>query len=241
MPNPTDSKPDPQKARRARLAQTYTHLQTILEADENLLGFTQGHIAGGWRGKLLLGPETFFSPDVNIGLTDKRILLQHIHLDKGKLSSIPPHSFTLEEVLNMQYAEEETFNSEVGVGRLALHLSNEQRCRLRIEGAETCHAASELVEVFHSLTAARRTRPSSPTQFICGKCLHILDKPAKFCPYCGDKMPEEEKATVTETTATAEEASTAPMPAPDPDTLTSWADYAAQAQDEPQTNPEGEN
>ena len=79
------------RARRAEQATIVSGLKTVLESDEQLLGFARGRIAGGWRGKLNVGPEAFFAPFVNVGLTERRFVLQHIHPENGRPSEIMPH------------------------------------------------------------------------------------------------------------------------------------------------------
>src|SRR5579862_9674181 len=82
-----------EKARRAEQASIVQGLQTALEGEEQLLAFARGRIAGGWRGKLAVGPEAFFAPFVNLALTERRFLLQHIQPLSGKPSEILPHAF----------------------------------------------------------------------------------------------------------------------------------------------------
>jgi hypothetical protein len=171
-------------SRRALQAQIVAGLQTLLEADEQLLGFTRGLIAGGLRGKLTVGFEALFAPYVNIGLTERRVVLQHVQPDSGRPNEILPHSFPLSELHSVAFSDIETFGNEPS-GRLNLRLFNEQHFRLRFSGAENVANAKSIAEVFLSLTSTRPKARTSPTQSLCPHCDQILDRVSKFCPYCG--------------------------------------------------------
>lgn len=187
---------DPAEARkrayREKQAEIYQQLQTLLEPGESLLGFTRGKIAGGFQGKLFIGIESFFVPDVNVGLTEKRLILQHLTRELDKPSRNQPHSFPLEEVIHLRFADADAFHEIDELGRLSIQLLDEQSCRLRLEGAGACEDAKELVGVFDSLVASRRHAPQSPTQRVCAECQKVIDQPVKFCPYCGVKLAQEE-------------------------------------------------
>ena len=169
---------------RARQAAIVAGLQATLEPDEQLLAFARGKISGGWRGKFAIGLEAFFAPDVNIGLTERRFLLQHIHATTGTPSDILPHKFPLAEIASITFGDIETFGGEPA-GRLVLRLQDEQHFRIKLSGTGTCADAAALVEVFRSLNSSQRKSGLSPTQSLCPHCGHILDRPSKFCPYCG--------------------------------------------------------
>lgn len=190
-------------ARRAEQANLLAGLQTILEADEQLLGFARGRIAGGFRGKMAIGPEAFFAPFVNICLTDRRFVLQHIHPENGKPSEILPHSFPLSDILSLQFSDIETFGGDPAC-RLVIRLTGEHFCRLRMRGALNFNSAQSLAEVFASLTVSRRSA-TTPTQRICERCSHILDQPYRFCPYCGYGQPQSEGTVAEDLTPSAEQ------------------------------------
>lgn len=188
------------KARsRAEQAQIVAGLKTVLEGDEQLLGFARGVISGGVRGKLTVGLEAFFAPYVNIGLTERRLILQHIHAETGKPSEILPHTFPLGELAAMTFSDIETFGAETAC-RLTLRLHNDQHFRLRLRGPDNVTSAQTLSEVFHSLIASRPYPRTTPTQSVCPHCDHILDRPSKFCPYCGRKREESSIPDTTEET-----------------------------------------
>jgi hypothetical protein len=191
----TDPAEAKKRAQREEQATIYAHLQTVLEEGENLLGFTRGRIAGGFQGKLFIGIESFFVPDVNIGLTDKRLILQHLNREQNKPSRNQPHSFPLAEVVNISFIEADAFHNIEELGRLSIQLLDEQACRLRLDGAGNCEQAKEIVEVFHSLVASKRQKPLSPTQKTCAECERIIDQPVRFCPYCGVKLEMQDPVT----------------------------------------------
>jgi hypothetical protein len=179
--------------RRAVQAQIVAGLQTLLEADEQLLGFTRGLIAGGLRGKLTVGFEALFAPYVNIGLTERRVVLQHVQPESGRPNEILPHSFPLSELHSISFSDIETFGEEPA-GRLNLRLFNEQHFRLRFSGAENVTNAKTIADVFMSLTSTRPKARTSPTQSLCPHCDQILDRVSKFCPYCGQTITQSEPA-----------------------------------------------
>jgi hypothetical protein len=211
---------------RAQQASIVEGLRTLLEGDEQLLGFSRGRIAGGIRGKLSVGPEAFFAPIVNVGLTERRFVLQHIHEESGRPSEILPHFFPLGDILSLEFSDIETFGAEPAC-RLMLRLKNDQHFRVRLRGKANFESVRALVEVFQSLTQAQRPL-ASPTQSICANCRHILDQPFHFCPYCGQRLPEPVTTTPVAETATAPpeppvaqpptDFFTAPSPEPPPTT-----------------------
>ena len=189
--------------RRAEQAQIVAGLQALLEADEQLLGFTRGLIAGGLRGKLTVGFEALFAPYVNIGLTERRVVLQHVQPESGKPNEILPHSFPLSELHTIAFSDIETFGGEPA-GRLNLRLFNDQHFRLRFRGAENVENAQTISEVFGSLTSTRPKARTSPTQSVCPDCDQVLDRISRFCPYCGHTLESTEPAAETEVTEPCE-------------------------------------
>jgi hypothetical protein len=185
--NKTAKDTEARTKRRAEQAQIVAGLQAILEADEQLLGFTRGLIAGGLRGKLTVGFEALFAPYVNIGLTERRVVLQHVQPESGKPNEILPHSFPLSEMHSIAFSDIETFGGEPA-GRLNLRLFNDQHFRLRFRGAEYVENAKTVADVFSSLTASRPKPRTSPTQSLCPHCDQILDRVSRFCPYCGQSL-----------------------------------------------------
>ncbi len=209
---PADEKRE--EAYRAVQASVIAALQTTLETGETLLGFTRGRISGGWKGKLSVGLEAFFAPDVNIGLTDRRLILQHITNTAGKPSQILPHTFPLEKLKQIQFSDIETYGGELA-GRLIVREHDDTTMRLRLTGKEFCLDAATLSEVFKSLLQAQQPSRVHPTAPPCPGCGRALAEPARFCPYCGTKL-EAEGRTETSSAAEAEPKLEAPLITPEP-------------------------
>ena len=169
------------KTERAEQAQIVTGLQSMLEGSEQLLGFTRGVIAGGLKGKLSVGVEALFAPAVNVGLTDRRVLLQHIHAETGRPSEILPHAFTVGEVASIQFTDIETFG-KAPAARLLIRMLNDQNFRIRLSGATAVLSAQTITEVFSSIIAQNPAYRKSANQDQCSQCKHILDTLSKFCP-----------------------------------------------------------
>jgi hypothetical protein len=214
MTNTAESKPKSRAereaaqraARRVEQAGIVSALKNVMESDEQLLGFARGRIAGGFRGKLVIGPEAFFAPIVNIGLTERRLILQHVHPENGRPSEMLPHFFPLSEIAALNFSDIETYGAEPAC-RLIVHMAGEVHCRLRLRGQLNFESAQTIAEVFTSLTGPRRSG-STPTQRTCGQCQRMLDQPYKFCPYCGQQQPESAVAeTASSETASSETAS----------------------------------
>jgi len=181
--NRAEREAEQRSQRRAEQAGIVSALMTVLESDEQLLGFARGRIAGGFRGKLNVGPEAFFAPGVNIGLSERRLVLQHIHSENGRPSEILPHYYALSDIASLTFSDIETYGADPAC-RLVVRMTNEATCRLRLRGQLNFESAATIAEVFNSLTGSRRNS-STPTQRSCSKCVRMLDQPYKFCPYCG--------------------------------------------------------
>ncbi len=191
---------DARTKRRAVQAQIVAGLQEILEADEQLLGFSRGLISGGLRGKLTVGFEALFAPYINIGLTERRVVLQHVQHESGRPNEILPHSFPLSELHSVGFSDIETFGGEPE-GRLSLRLFNDQHFRLRFRAAEQVESAKSISDVFSSLTASRSKARTSPTQSVCPHCDQILDRVSRYCPYCGESIEPSTPTPVPDDTA----------------------------------------
>ena len=170
--------------RRAEQANILAGVRPILEAEEQLLAFGRARIAGGWRGKLNVGPEAFFAPYANVALTERRFIVQHVHHTSGRPSEMLPHSYALGTISRATFTDIETFGGEPAC-RLILHLQNGLYVRLRLRGQLNFAAAQNMVKLFDSLTLAQRATTVSPLQTACANCHQVLDQDYKFCPFCG--------------------------------------------------------
>ncbi len=170
---------------RAATAVIFVGLQSALKPEEQLLGFTRGRIAGGIQDKLNLGPEALFSSWVNIGLTEKALILQHLRPDDGRPTSTQPHRFGLDEIQRIEIIRLESFSNEP-LYRLTIFFRNSASFRLRIRGVLDGDGAKALQEVFSALIMSRSdSKPPSPVWQPCPVCGQALDQPYHFCPYCG--------------------------------------------------------
>lgn len=175
-------------ARRAEQANILAGTRPLLEKDEQLLAFARARIAGGWKSKLNVGPEAFFAPFVNVALTEKRFLVQHVQHTTGRPSQMLPHAYTFDKIARVTFTDIETYGGELAC-RLILHLENGLYVRLRLRGQLNFAGAKNMAELFDSLTTARRKTPISPTHSLCPQCDHVLEQPYKFCPFCGTIQP----------------------------------------------------
>lgn len=219
--NSTDTKPksraereaDEKSRRRTENALIVMGLRQALESNEQLLGFARGRLAGGIRGKLTLGPEAFLAPFVNIGLTERRLVIQHINAETGRPGEILPHYYALGDIAALNFSDIETFGGEAAA-RLTMRLRNDQHTRIRLRGQSNLENAQAIIKVFQSLTLTSRPA-TSPTQRVCPACQYILDQAFKFCPYCGQQQdPDAPNTTVP--AATEEPEKTYPPTPPGP-------------------------
>ncbi|MCS6776693.1 MAG: hypothetical protein RMJ43_03460 [Chloroherpetonaceae bacterium] len=186
-PRDRTAEDEARKARdRREQAAVVQGLLSILSPEEQLLGFLRGVIAGGLRGKLAIGPEAFFAPHVNLGLTDRRFVVQHIHPENDRPSEIEPHFFSLSEIASIDFSDADTFGQEPA-GRLNMRLHGELPVRFRISGTTNCQNARALVTVFQSLMRLQQAE-TTPVRRRCPFCQHILDQPFRYCPYCGGRI-----------------------------------------------------
>lgn len=172
---------------RSEQASIVDGLTSLLEEGEQLLGFTRAWIGGGVRGKLLLGPEAFLSPILNVGLTDRGLLLQHVRSSDGKPANIPPHRYPMENILHIQFLFSETFGGSIPAGRLTIQLSQSTPLRLRIWGKHNVKDAQAMAEVFRAFLASHRIEEPS-LWHTCASCGEKTDQLYRFCPYCGQSQ-----------------------------------------------------
>ncbi len=196
---------------RNQMAAVVRELKKALEPGENLLAFARGRIAGGIRGKINVGLEALIAPDVNVGLTEGRLLLQHVQPVSGRASEMAPHAFTLAELQSIDFADIETFGGSPA-SRLLLRLPNDQQFRVRLEGSLNLMNAKALAAVFQAI--AKSARPAqSPTMRECVECGGTQDQPFRFCPFCGAAQPDQ-PSSAAETTMTEAGAPEAPVAEP---------------------------
>jgi hypothetical protein len=179
-------KPDAEKKwDRAIEAAVFEDLQKALQAEEALLGATRGRITGTWRRRLTLNPQAILSPFVNLGLTGERLILQPIHPATGRAFSDRTADYPLPEVLAMTVSDADVMEPGRTV-RLEVHLGHGDSFRLRA-GGRLADSAREMATVWQTVSGEAMTL-LRPTEIACPHCHRTLDRPYRFCPFCGEKQ-----------------------------------------------------
>jgi len=159
----------------------YEDMTHALEPDESLLGVTRGKIAGTWKRPLSFQPQALLSPYVNLGITDDKLILQPVHSSNGRAVSDKGSTIPLKDVSGITLSDADPM--EAGrTTRLVIQVNSGEGFRLRSSG-RFAESACNLVEVWQSLTG--KTPRSHNPDSECGHCGRELDKPYKFCPFCG--------------------------------------------------------
>ena len=218
-PAAADSAAADKKAAKAETAAIVKGITSLLNPDEQLLGYARASIAGGIKGKLTIGPEAMVAPLVNIGLTDKRLILQHVNSESKQLSRIAPHSFPLTEIRTIEFSDL-AIHGHQDTARLIITLVDEQHIRLRSTGKPNFGALLALTSVYNALTGS--SRHGGGASLKCSACEHVLDTTCRFCPFCGAEQS-------TSVTAEKSEAATEPV-----DHATEAEPIAAEAEQEPE-------
>jgi RNA polymerase subunit RPABC4/transcription elongation factor Spt4 len=168
-------------------AEAFEDLQHTLDPDETLLAVTRGRIAGTWRRRLTLDPQVLLSPYVNLGLTAEKLILQQIQPGSGRALSDKGSSIPLKEILTLTVSDADPLEPE-RMARLVVQLRSGESFRLRAAG-RLARSAKDMVEVWRSLTDSIRT--TTARQQICPHCRRTLDRPHRFCPFCGKEQSTE--------------------------------------------------
>lgn len=163
-------------------ADLFDDLQKAVRPEEPLLAATRGKIVGGWRGRFSLNPQALLSPYVNLGLTGERLLLQRIHPSTGRAFAEAPAEFPLADVRSLTCADADAIEPGRTV-RLVVELASGELLRLRAVG-RLAQGAREMVGVWGSLVGDA-IPAESPDTLICPHCTQPLDRPYRFCPFCG--------------------------------------------------------
>lgn len=169
-------------------AVAFEDLGTVLEAEESLLGLTRGRIAGNWRGRLVISPQTIFSRYINVGLTASRLLLQPIQISTGRAVPGKATAFPLEQIASVSLSDADPMEAGRTV-RVVIGLESGEAMPLRATG-RLADGARELVEVWETLSGRNHVEQSAP-RIACPTCGRDLDRPYKYCPFCGHEIGEE--------------------------------------------------
>lgn len=166
---------------RAPESDAYEDLSHALDTDECLLGVTRGRIAGTWRRPLSFQPQALLSPYVNLGISADKLLLQPIHGSSGRALSDKATHIPLSDVASLTITDADPL--EAGrTARLVIQVQSGENLRLRAPG-RFAQSAKQLAEVWKSLTNGVQVKPVAETR--CEHCGRGLDRPYRFCPYCG--------------------------------------------------------
>ncbi len=171
---------------RAVEAAAYTDLMPCVEPEESLLGVTRGKIAGSWRRRLSFNPQAFLSPYVNLGITNERLLLQHINAGSGQSLSTNAGTLALSEIVSMSVTDADMLEPGRTM-RLVVTPKGEEPFRLRVAG-RLAENARDMIAVWETLCGASAAKEAAVES--CGSCGRSLDRPYRFCPYCGSALGE---------------------------------------------------
>ncbi len=166
-------------------AAAYEDLKALLETDEALLGVSRGRLVGSWRPRTGLNPRAHFTPFVNLGLTGSRLIVQPISQSDGRAISGSAASYPLSAVIAMTRSDADVLEPGRTI-RLQIQVATGESMRIKISG-RMAESASEIVEVWQSLYKDR-AGADAPPGIPCPGCGRDLDRPYRFCPFCGKEQ-----------------------------------------------------
>lgn len=123
-------------------------LETTLEPGETLLKQVRGRLFFGGIAERTVSAK---SPRFNVGLTDRRLILQHIHSTTGEPSELPPQYFPRNEIRSLTMKETGSENDEL-VGSMSVVIEDEQIIDILLD-ATFYEDGSALVEGFRGIKA----------------------------------------------------------------------------------------
>ncbi len=167
-------------------AAAFEDVSLALEKDETLMGVTRGRVMGGWRMRNVLNPRALMTPFANIGLTSGRFMIQAVVPATGRAIKNSTASIPLSDLYSVTAADADPVAPGKTV-RLVLTLPSGENLRVKVNG-RLAGAAREIAEVWGSLYG--RPDLKAPDER-CARCERSLDKPYRFCPYCGAAQEED--------------------------------------------------
>lgn len=168
-------------------AEAYEDLSHALEEGETLLGACRGRLVGNWKPRFVLNPRAWISPFANVGLTNRRMLLQSIDQGTGAAASSGAVGIPMEQIGGVEAGDAESMGPGETV-RLTVHLGSGEQFRLRATG-RLASQARELAEVWQSLYG---NMSGAVEATVCAGCSRALDRSHRFCPYCGASQESQE-------------------------------------------------
>ena len=166
-------------------AAAYEDLSSILDSDEALLGVSRGRIVGSWKPKAGFNPRAHFTPFVNLGLTGSRLIVQPISQSDGRAISGSASSYPLSAVVAMAKSDADVLEPGRTL-RLQIQTATGDSMRIKMSG-RMAESASEIVEVWQSLYR-EHAGAEAPAGIPCPGCGRELDRPYRFCPFCGKEQ-----------------------------------------------------
>ncbi|MCC6729263.1 MAG: hypothetical protein IT208_07975 [Chthonomonadales bacterium] len=171
-------------------AAAFEDLNALLEKEEALLAATRGRVTGSWRGRVPLDPQTLSAPFANLGLTSRRVVMQYVHPRTGAVSRRKAGAFELTDIHDIR-ATDVTDGLPARCVRLEVVLGSGESMRVRAAG-RLAEEAESLADVWRAL--ARQGGRHAQMGQRCAACGRELDRPYRFCPFCGDKAEEDQDA-----------------------------------------------
>ena len=170
-------------------AAAYEDVSTILETDEAILGITRGRLVGSWKPRGGFNPRAYFTPFANLALTGTRLILQPMSQADGRALTGAAASFPLSTILSMTRSDADVLQPGRTL-RLVILLAKGETLRMRASG-RMAESADSIVEVWQSLYRDKSGN-EPPAGIPCPGCGRELDRPYKFCPYCGKEQEDAE-------------------------------------------------
>ena len=177
------SEVDKMKSKRCRneIALAVQEITHHLRKDEMLMGVLRVKIGAANKG-FQLSFKAKSAPNLSIGITDSRLILQY-SLNRGDVLDCPPEmSIPLEMIRSFRIDEIETFGGEETC-RIVISPFFKKQMRYRVYGKQNCRSAREMARVFTTLTSPRECAEQLISE--CKRCEHALNGIFKCCPYCG--------------------------------------------------------
>ncbi len=169
-------------------AATYEVLSQVLEGDETLLGFTRGRLTARWTPRSGINPRLLLSQYANFGLTSDRIILMPVQSGSGSSPANSATSFPVRDVCALNITDIDPLEPGRTV-RLTALLTGGESLRLKAAG-RLAATAQDIVTVWRSLYAPSASDVNIPDR--CEHCGRELDRPYRFCPFCGSAQQSTE-------------------------------------------------
>jgi len=159
----------------------YEDLHASSEDDEPVLAATRGRIAGTLRAKAAFSPQRLLTPYVNLGLTGKRLIVQHVNPLTG-LSVGKPIYVNLATIRSITVTDSDPIEPDRSSRLVISFTDGGETVRVRASG-RMAKSAVALCEVWQAVT--NKGPAKAAPAITCAECDRELSKESKFCPFCG--------------------------------------------------------